>query len=356
MSSTNRPQEVMEKSMRVNILLGLHKLLERSYVTILIFTSSLRSTPASILYLVMAFVLNTFGTSSILILSRVQILITFAEYCLMVLNFENHYIYPRVPEEYKTVAHDQNIFSGLSPEWQLYWTFGKSSLELVMLVIGVLVIASYQLYFRTMLWTANKVLNIISTRLIGLINTRLFSIFRSIYSYMIVLSPLQIALTSIAIFILDNNLTNILLLTATGVFVLKEYICQEMASTERTRTFWKAYLRLFQVLILSIMVLECILAIPQYHKYCISLLCSENLNISNKLLRCFLVLIFQLGIDILKSKEFEREMTQFTKEFYYRAHILRLIVANYQNDIRLNVLKTHFTKRRTLKENLKKLL
>lgn len=66
--------------------------------------------------------------------------------------------------------------------------------------------------------------------------------------------------------------------------------------------------------------------------------------------------MFQLGIDILKSKEFERETEEWRKKFDERAELLRLIMANYHNDLKLDVLKVDFMKRRKLKENLKELL
>lgn len=186
----------------------------------------MRSTPSSIFYLLMAFILNTFGTSSILALSKIQALITYLQYCLIVFNFENSYIYPHIPEEFKELAIESNAFGGLSPEWMDYWTFGKNSLEMGMFVIGIIVIASYQLYFRTMVWTSNKILNIMSAKEHKLVGVKIFNTLKNIYTYTIVLCPLLISLTAIMIYIIDQNLTNILLLTVTGIFVFKEYIAQ----------------------------------------------------------------------------------------------------------------------------------
>jgi hypothetical protein len=77
-----------------------------------------------------------------------------------------------------------------------------------------------------------------------------------------------------------------------------------------------------------------ILSIPRYRIYCTPLLCSD-LEYRTKVVKALLVFLFQIGIDLLKSSEFNYHMDRFLKTTRDRASILRLAIAFRENDRRL---------------------
>lgn len=63
-----------------------------------IFDSTIRNTPFSIVYVAMGFYLNQYGTTSILKLSRTLLTLILFQYSLILINFENAYVYWGLPQ------------------------------------------------------------------------------------------------------------------------------------------------------------------------------------------------------------------------------------------------------------------
>ena len=73
--------------MEVSLWLGINKLMERTFVILLVFVSLLEdNNPFSIVYLSCAWLLNYMGSTSIQNLSRVLAIIVLLEYSLVVTN------------------------------------------------------------------------------------------------------------------------------------------------------------------------------------------------------------------------------------------------------------------------------
>lgn len=76
-----------ETSMRVSLRLAANKLIERCYVMLLVLCSTMRITPESVPYVLIAFLLNHYGTKGLLLTFRCLSLIVILEYLLALLNF-----------------------------------------------------------------------------------------------------------------------------------------------------------------------------------------------------------------------------------------------------------------------------
>lgn len=77
--------------MRVSLLLGCVKLLERSLVMVLVFASLVEmSHPFGVVYLLCAILLNYLGSLSIKTLSRILFVLIISEYFLLLANYYNH--------------------------------------------------------------------------------------------------------------------------------------------------------------------------------------------------------------------------------------------------------------------------
>jgi hypothetical protein len=77
--------------MRVSLLLGCVKLLERSLVMVLVFASLVEmSHPFGVVYLLCAILLNYLGSLSIKTLSRILFVLIISEYFLLLANYYNN--------------------------------------------------------------------------------------------------------------------------------------------------------------------------------------------------------------------------------------------------------------------------
>lgn len=109
-------------------------------------------------------------------------------------------------------------------------------------------------------------------------------------------------------------------------FLLREYLADELSDREHSITFWKAYFRLLQGTIVVFLLGYYVIATPIYHEYCTELLCSP-MSARSKLTKALLVFLFQLGIDLLKSSEYNFHMDRHHEQAYHRAQILKIAIA-----------------------------
>lgn len=99
--------------MRVSLLFGCVKMLERSLVMVLVFASLVEmSHPFGVVYLLCAILLNYLGSLSIKSLSRLLFILILAEYFLLLSNYTNKYVYHDLPEAFLPFQ-DQSLLNRL---------------------------------------------------------------------------------------------------------------------------------------------------------------------------------------------------------------------------------------------------
>jgi hypothetical protein len=144
--------------MAVSTYLALNKIIERSYVMLYIFDSTIQNTPFSIPYIIMGFILNYYGTTSLLRLSKTLVTLIILQYSLILLNFENTYVYSQLPPEFIPLNQHYNPYGLISDaQWNNYLTFGKNAEEFSILLMGILFVASYQFYYYVMIQTSKSI-------------------------------------------------------------------------------------------------------------------------------------------------------------------------------------------------------
>ena len=84
----------------MSVLLGVNKLIERSYVMLFVLDSTVSNTPFSFPYMVLGFALNQYGNKLILLVSKVLCAIVITQYFLALLNFTNVCVYGGMPLEF----------------------------------------------------------------------------------------------------------------------------------------------------------------------------------------------------------------------------------------------------------------
>lgn len=82
------------------------------------------------------------------------------------------------------------------------------------------------------------------------------------------LSPLSITLVSIALYLGEFTIPNMLLCCLSMGFLFREYLADELSDREHASTFWKAYFRLLQGLIVVFLLGYDIITSPLYRQYC----------------------------------------------------------------------------------------
>jgi hypothetical protein len=90
--------------MRVSLHLALSKITERLYVMLLVISSTMRITPESIPYVLIAFALNYYGTQGLLLTSRLLSAVIITEYSFALLNFQNENVYPAQPVQFMALT------------------------------------------------------------------------------------------------------------------------------------------------------------------------------------------------------------------------------------------------------------
>jgi hypothetical protein len=162
----------------------------------------------------------------------------------------------------------------MNKEWELYFTFGDSKEEIIIMLMSFLIIASYQFYFIVMGINWSKVLKILKLKLsLTKIQKKIYSHFIQVYNYALIYSPLCLTVLCLAIYLLDFTTTNLFLSFLSIIFLFKSFLVQNHADS---REFWKFYFYILQAMILIFMLIYSILSIPMYTKYCNPLLCSEE--------------------------------------------------------------------------------
>jgi len=139
--------------MKVSLLQGATKFVERCFVMVLVFLSIVENRhPFGIVYLICSMILTFLGAYSILNLSRVIGFLVAAEYLLIMANYANYNIVDSGIPEFKDNFQSDNTFdfisANLSKEWEDYLTFGDTSSELIMMIMSWVILFSYQLYFE----------------------------------------------------------------------------------------------------------------------------------------------------------------------------------------------------------------
>lgn len=103
---------------------------------------------------------------------------------------------------------------------------------------------------------------------------------------------------------MDFTATNMFLSILSIIFLFKSFLVE---SYTNSRPFWKSYFRILQFLIMIFMAVYCVLSTPMYNEYCNKFLCSPE-EFRTKITKTILLLILQVGIDIISSHHFKNAM------------------------------------------------
>ena len=136
-------------------------------------------------------------------------------------------------------------------------------------------------------------------------SSKIYQYLTRIYDYALMYSPICITTLCLALYLMDYTATNMFLAILSVLFLFKSFLLENYTSS---RQFWKSYFRILQLLIIFFMVVYCVLTTPMYSKYCNRWLCSTE-EFSTKVTKTILLLILQIGIDLISSRHFATAMT-----------------------------------------------
>lgn len=110
---------------------------------------------------------------------------------------------------------------GFNEEWIDYLSFGKDATEQIILFISVGIIASLPLYNRLKVNTSKWIVRLLGSARRPYLRESFHLFFKNAYRYIVVLSPLFITLTSVALYLTEFTLPNLFLCVMSVAFLLR---------------------------------------------------------------------------------------------------------------------------------------
>lgn len=167
---------------------------------------------------------------------------------------------------------------------------------------------------------------------IGGVSLKFYQKISQIYEYALVYSPLFIITLCLGLYLMDFTATNMFLSILSILFLFKSFLLENYTNS---RPFWKSYFRILQLLIVIFMVVYCVLSTPMYNQYCNKILCSPE-EFRTKITKTILLLILQIGIDLISSHHFINAMATLENTLNETSSFYRIAISIVQNDKKIN--------------------
>lgn len=278
------------------------------------------------------------------------------QYLIYILSL-SEYSSPREIPQYLLDYHPFNLLDLAIPDeqWKTYLGFKKQRKTFIALVMNSFIIYAFQFFYFYVVYIFSSIITHIEAsykqKPIEQAKLNNYTQAKRVYSLAIVHFPLLVILIQLCYYIYDDSIIHFMLFILTlGVIFYTEFIKKWKQKFLR-HEFLLHFFKFQQLFILLSLIAQAFLKIPTFYSYCKRFECDE-VRYGHTFFRVVLLLLLQLLIDLMHSKEFLDISLSHYEKLALRSQILGMAIAFEANNQKIGSLIERYQVRKNLKDRV----